>query len=418
MKASLLIATSMLVVVTACHPAPPNYASSCSSQFNAVALQGQARGAIVQIISDVGTGTGFIVSKDKDGILIATNNHVIRDGSTFAVKFESGAQVADVKIAKIDADHDLALLKTPSLGDATPVLTMSQRTVVLGERVGAIGYPFVRGETPTMTFEDGGVTSVNVDMDGQNYIQTNANINPGSSGSPVIDACGVVVGVVVAVHTETQRTGFVIPVERLRTLVAATTAPRATPQVEIGGRVKALETAIHYRKGPEVAAVFSHNMLNDKALKAFKIELDSSFKNACDRVDVALAEMKKEGKPYKEDGHVITSCSALPADDRKTLIETLLTDREKEDFELAQMVMDEKVDMNTAMNYWFGQFANELFGENPTFTVDKVVATGDTAQSQIMIGSGDAAQYWQFDWVYERGDWRIDGIECVRGCGS
>src|SRR5439155_19058876 len=134
----------------------------------------------------------------------------------------------------VDPANDLTLLRARAVGAGVPALAMTSRPIVLGERIAAMGYPYVAGEAePSLTFEDGTVTNGATELDGKTYIRVNANINPGNSGSPVIDACGRVVGIVVAMHTKTQRTGLIIPVEKLHALVAAEAQPRGTPQAEL-----------------------------------------------------------------------------------------------------------------------------------------------------------------------------------------
>ena len=393
--------------------------TTCSTaEFAAVRLQNQVRPSIVRLESDVGTATGFVIKHPADGLLIVTNYHVVRSGSRFDAILDSGARLGNLEVTKVDVEHDLALLKAPGLAQAAPGLPLSPQGVVLAERVAAIGYPYVAGESePSLTFEDGSVTSTRTELTGHTYIRTNANINPGNSGGPVIDACAHVVGIVVAVHTETQRTGLVIPVGELRTLLATSDAPRGSAQDEIAAQVKALETAVRYKRGEEVAAMFSRRMLSETAMKTFAKSLQTSFDNAKARVSEYLVTKAKEGEPVVVEGKVITDFDALPEEARTTLLPELLSDTEKENVRLAGMLLEHKLDPHTAMVTWLGQFAHDLFGEDPTFKLDQVTASGKNAvRSQLMIGSSAAAQFWQFDWVYEWGDWRLDNFTCVRGC--
>src|SRR5512140_31251 len=74
-------------------------------------------------------------------------------------------------------------------------------------------------------------------------------------------------------------------------------------------------------------------------------------------------------------------------------------------------------DEQTAMITWLGLFAHELFGEDPTFKLDRVTFRGkNAAHSQIMVGAETASRFYEFDWIYEWGDWRIDTLSCARGC--
>ncbi len=60
------------------------------------------------MVSDVGVGTGFVAAQTANHVLIATNNHVVRDGARIDVVFDSGTKLSDLQVVKVDADHDLA----------------------------------------------------------------------------------------------------------------------------------------------------------------------------------------------------------------------------------------------------------------------------------------------------------------------
>ena len=392
---------------------------ACSTaEFAGVRLQNQVRPSIVRLESNIGTATGFVVRHPSDGVLIVTNYHVIRSGSRFDAIFDSGARLGNVQVVKVDVDHDLALLQAPGIVQVAPGLELSAQGVVLAERVAAIGYPYVSGESePSLTFEDGTVTSTRTELRGRTYIRTNANINPGNSGGPVIDACAQVVGIVVAVHTETQRTGLIIPVEELHNLLAANDAPRDKPQVEVASRIKALETAVRYKRGEDVAGMFSRRMLSERAMKTFVQSLKRSFEAAQSKVSAYLVMKANEGSPIVVEGRIITDYDALPQEVRKALLPELLSETEKEDVMLAGMLLDHKIDEHSAMIIWLGRFAHEMFGKEPTFRLDQVtVKTRSSLNTQVMIGVSASSRYWEFEWVYEWGDWRIDAFGCVRGC--
>lgn len=388
---------------------------ACTASFAAVELQQRARKSIVRIQSEAGTGTGFIVGETNGSLLIATNYHVVENGSRFDVTFEGGARLADVQVAKVDPTNDLTLLRARAVGSGVPALVMTSRPIQLGERIAAMGYPYVAGEAePSLTFEDGTVTNGATELDGKTYIRTNANINPGNSGGPVIDACGRVVGVVVAVHTKTQRTGLIIPVEKLHALVAAEAQPRGTPESELTTRVAALETAVRYRRGLEVAGMFSRAVLRERVAKAFQKDLETTLQNAPVRVTAALKTLAKQGKPYMVQGHKITDYNALPPQERLAAFKLMLNERERATIEIASMLIDKKIDAHTAMLVWLALYTNDMFGGNPTFHLDRIAARGGAkVDTEVMIGS---TQFWRFGWIYEWGDWRIDSLDCVRGC--
>jgi len=416
------IGSSLLaaLALTGCGPAAPKLsahpmARACATDaFLPVQLQGQVRPSIVRLESDKGMATGFVIRRPGSGILIATNYHVVRGGSRFDAIFDSGARLGNVEVVKIDIEHDLELLKAPGAEQLAAGLPLSRTPVVLAQRIAAMGYPYVEGERePSLTFEDGIVTAAKTELDGHAFIRTNANINPGNSGGPVIDACAQVVGIVDAVHKETQRTGLVIPIDQLQSLVAALDAPHARPEAEIAARISALESAVRYKRGEDVAAMLSRHTLSEGIMKVFLQSLESSLESAQTKLNNYLLAKAETDEPYVVEGMIITDYHALPTNERGALMVKALSDSERESVVLFYMLSEHKIDEQTAMIRWLGQFAHELFGSDPTFKLEQVSAQGKTAKSRVHVG---ASRYYEFTWIYEWGDWRIDDFECVRGC--
>jgi hypothetical protein len=80
-------------------------------------------------------------------------------------------------------------------------------------------------------------------------------------------------------------------------------------------------------------------------------------------------------------------------------------------------MMNNEIDEYAAMTSWLGKFAHDLFGSDPTFRLDHVTPTGQhTLKTQVAIGAGSSARFWEMYWVHEWGDWRLDIFVCVRGC--
>jgi hypothetical protein len=88
----------------------------------------------------------------------------------------------------------------------------------------------VHGSSFALTAERGTITAEDRRLEDRTYLQTNANINPGNSGGPALDACGAVVGVVVAKITTTERTNLLVPVPRLVRLVSHHLTDRTPPR--------------------------------------------------------------------------------------------------------------------------------------------------------------------------------------------
>ncbi len=153
-------------------------------------------------------GSGFII--DKEGYII-TNNHVIKDADDIKVKIKDGEEF-EAKIIGRDTETDIALIKIESnrnnfysvnLGDSSKLK--------VGEWVVAIGSPFGLEQTVTA-----GIVSAKGRVIGSgaydNFIQTDASINFGNSGGPLINMNGEVIGINTAIIYQGQGIGFAIPI--------------------------------------------------------------------------------------------------------------------------------------------------------------------------------------------------------------
>lgn len=164
-----------------------------------------------------GQGSGFFA--DSVGTLV-TNYHVIEGASALQVELASGDVYDNVYLMTADARRDLALLRIPV--DAPPFLRLGRdEAVAVGDRVYAVGSPLgLEG-----TFSDG-LLSARRSFEGISLLQITAPISPGSSGGPVLDAAGEVVGVATAYFATGQNLNLAVPVRYVRPLIALHEAPR------------------------------------------------------------------------------------------------------------------------------------------------------------------------------------------------
>lgn len=158
----------------------------------------------MQLVPQVGQGTGFVIDESGD---ILTNNHVVANAENVEVTF-AGGRKAKAQLVGRDPISDLAVLKVePFQGMAVAPLGDSERLEV-GQRVIAIGNPFGLQNTVTAGF----ISALNRDIAVGNQtmmgmIQTDAAINTGNSGGPLINSRGKVIGVNTALFTPTG--GFI-----------------------------------------------------------------------------------------------------------------------------------------------------------------------------------------------------------------
>jgi serine protease Do len=161
-----------------------------------------------QRFREEGLGSGVIV--DPSGYII-TNAHVVRDAVDVTVKLSDGRSLDDVQVVGADPATDIAVLKV-NAGDLVAAPWGNSDKLEVGDPVLAIGNPY--GLTRTVT---AGIVSAKgrrgiTDAAYQNFLQTDAAVNPGNSGGPLVNLKGQVVGINTAILGESFRgISFAIP---------------------------------------------------------------------------------------------------------------------------------------------------------------------------------------------------------------
>ncbi|HXR82307.1 MAG TPA: trypsin-like peptidase domain-containing protein, partial [Saprospiraceae bacterium] len=144
------------------------------------------------------TGSGVIISPDG---YIATNHHVIADGNQINVLMEDGREF-EAKLIGSDPSTDLALLKVEN--KSLPFLTFGNSdSLMIGEWVLAIGNPFRLYSSVTAGIVSAKARNINILDDGgiENFIQTDAAVNPGNSGGALVNTVGQLIGINTAIMT-------------------------------------------------------------------------------------------------------------------------------------------------------------------------------------------------------------------------
>ena len=177
-----------------------------------------------------GSGSGIIVGKNDDELLIATNYHVVEGADTLSVAFTDGNAV-EASVKGFDEERDLAVVSVSlddvedDTMDAISIANIgSSDDLKVGEQVVAIGNALGYGQSVTtgivsaknrrMDSDNNTVTDGSDDSsDGVNLIQTDAAINPGNSGGALLNMEGEVVGINSAklASTEVEGMGYAIP---------------------------------------------------------------------------------------------------------------------------------------------------------------------------------------------------------------
>jgi S1-C subfamily serine protease len=213
-------------------------ADSSNGSFNPQAIYNDVADGVVTVISvlpeaqelgpggAVGQGSGFVLNDKGE---IATNAHVVASGEGKSIKpakdvfieFSDRSRVkADV--VGVDPNSDVALLKVDPDGlELVPVPLSDGKGIVVGQPVAAIGSPF--GERQSLSVgvisaTDRAIESL-TDFRIDNAIQTDAAINKGNSGGPLLNADGRVIGINQQIKSETgggEGVGFAVPVTAVR----------------------------------------------------------------------------------------------------------------------------------------------------------------------------------------------------------
>jgi hypothetical protein len=182
---------------------------------------------LVSGVTDEGKelGSGFIVSRDGK---IATNLHVIRNLHSGGVQLASGEKFDSFSVLAFDERKDLAIVKIAGF-DLTPATLGNSNTVQVGERVMTMGSPLgLQGSVTT-----GVASSIRDDPFGGGFkmIQTDASVNPGNSGGPLVNQRAEVVGIIRYKIGGTENLNFAIPINYLRGMLDAQLTPMSLDEL-------------------------------------------------------------------------------------------------------------------------------------------------------------------------------------------
>ena len=173
-------------------------------------------------------GSGFVISSDG---LIATNYHVIEGASDLMVTIGDDPRELPAKVRGVDPATDLALIQVTSASKLRHLRLGDSGKVRVGDWIMVIGNPLRLGRTVTV----GVVSAVGrsglgiTDVSFENFLQTDAAINFGNSGGPMVNLDGEVIGIATAINWGAENVGFAVP---------ASTLAKVMPQLERQGKVR------------------------------------------------------------------------------------------------------------------------------------------------------------------------------------
>ena len=170
-------------------------------------------------------GTGIIATSDG---YIVTNKHVINGANKVTVILDDGTTYEDVEVVATDPLNDIAFLKIKDVSDLPEAKLGDSKTISVGQQVIAIGNALgeyqntvtsgiISGTGRSVTASDG--TGANAEKL-TDMIQTDAAINSGNSGGPLVNAAGEVIGVNTATSTSAENMGFAIPISSAKGMLS------------------------------------------------------------------------------------------------------------------------------------------------------------------------------------------------------
>jgi len=211
-------------------------------------------------------GSGWVY--DSDGHII-TNNHVVSGATSISVQFSDGSKYS-AKLVGADPSTDLAVIKVNAPSSKLHPLTLGDSSrLEVGDGVVAIGSPFGLDETVT----SGIVSALNRDISSTNNftisgaIQTDAAINHGNSGGPLLNMAGQVVGVTTQIESDSggnEGVGFAVPSNTIASVASKLVSGQKVEHPYLGVFVQTPQN----RSGAEVAQVKSGSPAASAGLKA------------------------------------------------------------------------------------------------------------------------------------------------------
>lgn len=173
-----------------------------------------------------GAGSGFFISEDGE---LLSNNHVVEKADRIEIELSDGSRYR-VSVVGRDPATDVAVLKVDQPDRKFPSLPLGDSdSLRVGEWVMAVGNPLSMDHTVTVgvVSAKGRVLGIS-DSSFESFIQTDAAINFGNSGGPLVNVHGEVVGINTAINAGGQNLGFTVPIEIAR---------RILPQLRSSGKV-------------------------------------------------------------------------------------------------------------------------------------------------------------------------------------
>lgn len=184
-------------------------------------------------------GTGMVVTSDG---YVLTNKHVINGANKVTVVLDDGTTYEDVEVVATDPLNDVAFLKIKNASDLPTVTLGDSKTLHVGQQVIAIGNALGEYQNTVTSGIISGIGRSVTASDGSGYnaetlsdmIQTDAAINSGNSGGPLVNAAGEVIGINTATSSTAENMGFAIPISSVKGMLKQLTETGKAKRTYLG----------------------------------------------------------------------------------------------------------------------------------------------------------------------------------------
>src|SRR5205823_5744886 len=262
------------------------------------------------------SGSGVLIRADgQRGVLVLTNNHVVANATPAQIT----VSLADGRVLKpgyvwADPESDVALLRLDG-ADGLPTATLGDSdTARVGQWVLAFGSPFGLNQTVThgiISARERGQVSLGSTIRIKDFLQTDAAINPGSSGGPLVNLDGEVVGINTAIASQSgsnSGVAFSIPINLVK---------RIARQLQTSGSVPRGYLGLQLAPAFEPADAVKLGLDRARGAKIDTVVADSPAARAGLRPNDVVLQV--DGVAIRNDNHLINLISMLPAGQRVRL---------------------------------------------------------------------------------------------------
>lgn len=251
MRAPLLFVLTVATAACAHTPSTQSAPPTAHATLTPAQIAARALPAVVTMRTEQSLGTGFVVRADG---WIATNLHVVVGGPRVKVTLRDGRELDVVEVLNASTDYDLALVRVEAKG--LPTLNLGDSDAMRpGDSVVAIGNPMGLEDTVS----NGLVSGRRKDDAGVEILQVSAPISPGSSGGPIINDRGEVIGIAEQVLVQGQNLNFAVPI---RYLLPMMKQPDPMPFKEFAALVAQMAAQARAASRPKQRPTVPHHPLS------------------------------------------------------------------------------------------------------------------------------------------------------------